>query len=149
MDEFLALVARLKTRAFLRAFTLITRLLLAVAFLPSGLTKLLGNRFTLLPTSTPIGYFFEALYRTGFYWRFLGGAQLLAAALILIPRTSALGALVYLPIVANIFIITISMHFRGTPFVTGLMLLGAIHLVLWDAERIAPVLAPAPRPRAD
>ncbi len=31
----------------------------------------MGNRFTILGLDDPIGFFFEALYRTGFYWRFL------------------------------------------------------------------------------
>lgn len=63
---------RVKKNRLLRIFTVFTRILLALAFLPSGLTKLMGNRFTILGIDDPIGFFFEALYRTGFYWRFLG-----------------------------------------------------------------------------
>lgn len=149
MRELLDLVSRLRGRTSLRLFTWVTRVLLAAAFLPSGLTKVLGHRFTSLPTTTSIGFFFEALYRTGFYWRFIGGAQLVAAALLLLPRTSAIGALLYLSIVSNIFVITVSMHFQGTPFITGLMLLGSVYLVLWDADRIAPILSPSPSPRPE
>lgn len=125
-----------------RVFTWITRLLLAVAFLPSGLVKLQGERFTRLGIETPVGFFFEAFYRTGFYWNFLGAAQLLAAALILIPRTRVLGALVYFPIILNIFLITLAMHFRGTPFVTGLMLLGSVWLLLWDVRILRCLFLP-------
>ncbi|WP_246067749.1 hypothetical protein [Changchengzhania lutea] len=57
-----------------------------MAFIPSGLTKLSGNRFTLLDVNNPVGFFFEALYSTGFYWKFLGLSQLLAAVCIVIPR---------------------------------------------------------------
>jgi len=60
--------------------------LLAIGFIPSGITKSLGNRFTILGTDDPVGFFFEALYRTGFYWRFLGICQLAAAVLLLIPK---------------------------------------------------------------
>ena len=45
-----------------RLFVLFTwgmRILLFLAFLPSGLKKLLGERFTLLGIETPVGFFFE------------------------------------------------------------------------------------------
>lgn len=127
---------------FARSFTWLTRVLLAVAFIPSGLVKLQGERFTRLGIDTPVGFFFEAFYRTGFYWNFLGAAQLLAAVLLLIPRTRVLGAAIYFPIVLNVFLITWSMHFKGTPFVTGLMLLGCIWLLLWDVRSIRCLFDP-------
>ncbi|RZJ37063.1 MAG: DoxX family protein, partial [Chryseobacterium sp.] len=51
------------------------RFLVGFAFIPSGLKKLLGERFTSIGTDNPIGYYFEAMYRTGFYWEFLGFCQ--------------------------------------------------------------------------
>lgn len=125
-------------------FTRLTRVLLALGFLPSDLTKLLGNRFTSLSPDTPIGYFFEALYQTGAYWRFIGAAQLLAAILLLIPVTTTLGAVLYFPIILNIFIITISLHFRGTPVITGLMLLGSLYLLCWDYNKLKYLILRAP-----
>ncbi|HEU4478605.1 MAG TPA: DoxX family membrane protein, partial [Pyrinomonadaceae bacterium] len=110
--------ARVKRNRLLKVFTVFTRILLALAFLPSGLTKVLGNRFTVLGIDDPVGFFFEALYRTGFYWRFLGICQLTVALLLVIPRTSTLGALAYFPLILNIFVITVSMGFRGTPVIT-------------------------------
>jgi uncharacterized membrane protein YphA (DoxX/SURF4 family) len=110
--------------------------LLALAFIPSGLTKALGNRFTRLGLESPVGFFFESLYRTGFYWRFLGLCQLAAALLLLIPRTATLGALVYLPLTLNIFVITVSLRFTGTPFITGLMLLANVYLLCWDYDKL-------------
>lgn len=126
----------LKRKKWARVFTVFTRILLAVGFIPSGLTKLLGNRFTILGIDNPVGFFFEALYRTGFYWRFLGVCQLAAAALLLLPRTATLGALVYFPLILNIFVLTVSMRFSGTPFVTGLMLLGSVYLLCWDYDKL-------------
>ena len=38
------------------------RYLVGLAFFPSGMTKLIGHRFTSISTDNPIGYFFEALY---------------------------------------------------------------------------------------
>lgn len=133
LDE---LHARVRQDRLLRAFTWFTRVLLAIAFTPSGLTKVLGNRFTQIPPSEPIGYFFEALYQSGFYYNFIGVAQLTAAILLLIPRTATLGAVVYFPIILNIFLITVSLNFTGTPFITGPMLLANIYLLCWDYDRL-------------
>jgi peroxiredoxin Q/BCP len=129
-----------KHNKWLQRFTILTRILLALGFTPSGLTKIAGNRFTVLGPDTPVGYFFEALYKSGFYWNFIGIGQLLAAALLLIPRTATLGALIYFSIILNIFVITVSMHFTGTPFITGLMLLGSIYLLCWDYDKLKYIL---------
>lgn len=134
-------LSSLKQNKWLRRFTVMTRVLLALGFTPSGLTKLLGNRFTLLGPETPVGYFFEALYRSGFYWNFIGACQLLAAILLLMPRTATLGALVYFPLILNIFVITVSLHFTGTPVITGLMLLASIYLLCWDADKLKALFA--------
>ena len=131
-----SLHAGVRRNAWLRRFTVLTRVLLALGFLPSGLTKLLGNRFTVLGLDSPVGFFFEAFYRSGFYWNFIGAAQLAAAALLVIPRTATLGALVYFPIILNIFVITVSVGFQGTPFITGLMLLANLYLLCWDYDRL-------------
>src|SRR4026207_2108917 len=133
--------ARARTSKLLKIFTVFTRILLALAFLPSGLTKVMGNRFTVLRIDDPVGFFFEALYRTGFYWRFLGICQLTVAALLLIPRTSFIGALAYFPLILNIFVITVSMHFTGTPIITGLMLLANIYLLCWDYDKLKRLLS--------
>lgn len=131
--------ATARRQVWLGRFAVLVRLLLALGFTPSGWTKLVGHRFTLLPVEDPVGFFFEALYRTGFYWNFLGFIQLLAAALLLIPRCTTLGAVLYFPIILNIFLITLSMHFQGTPVITGLMLLGSVYLLCWDYDRWRPL----------
>lgn len=136
-DNFLS---RIRSQRIFRIFNWATRILLAIGFMPSGLTKLLGNRFTTIPIENPIGFFFEALYRTGFYWNFLGFMQLLTALLLLIPRTTFLGALLYLPIIINIFIIVTAMNFTGTPFVAGLMLLANLYLLFWDYDKLLKIL---------
>ena len=131
---------RVKQQRYLKVFTVLTRVLLALGFLPSGLTKVLGNRFTILGVDNPVGFFFEAMYRTGFYWRFLGLCQLAAAALLLIPKTATIGALVYFPLILNIFVITVSLHFTGTPFITGLMLLANLYLLCWDYDKLKSLI---------
>ncbi|MCB0463956.1 MAG: hypothetical protein R2816_07875 [Flavobacteriaceae bacterium] len=122
-------------------FTWFTRILLALAFVPSGLKKLLGERFTLLGIDNPIGFFFEALYQAGWYWNFLGFMQLLVALLLVIPRTAFLGALMYLPIIINILVIVVAMNFRGTPIIVGLMLLANIYLLFWDYKKVKQIVS--------
>lgn len=134
----------IRSKAFFYRFTLLTRILLAAAFIPSGTVKLLGERFTLVSTDSPVGAFFEAMYQTGFYWRFLGASQVIAGVLLLFPRAAHLGAAIFLPIIVNIFIITVSLGFQGTPFVTGPMLLAVVYLCMWDYHRFRPMLTESP-----
>ncbi len=141
LDSLDRLHARARQSRRLAQLAILTRILLALGFTPSGLTKLLGNRFTSLSLEDPVGFFFEALFRTGFYWRFLGLAQITAAAFLLIPRTATLGAVIYFPIILNIFLITVSVGFQGTPFITGPMLLGATFLLCWDWHRLRGIFA--------
>jgi hypothetical protein len=124
----------------LHRLAVVTRVLLALAFVPTAIVKVQGLRFTLLSTSTPIGYFFEAMYQSGGYWRFLGWSQLIAGTLLLIPATATIGALLFFPIILNIFVITVALHFTGTPVVTGLMLLASMFLICWDYHRFAPIV---------
>jgi hypothetical protein len=124
----------------LHRLAVIWRFLLALTFVPGSLEKAMGMRFMSLSASTTIGYFFEALSQSGAYWRFLCRAQLTTAALLLIPATSTVGAVLCFPIVLNIFIITVSLHFAGTPVITGMMLLASLFLLWWEYSRLAPML---------
>lgn len=132
----------LRRQAWLRRFTLANRLLLAMAFLPTGLVKLLGQRFTLLPVENPIGFFFEAMYRTGPWWHFVGAVQVAAALLLLVPATALLGALLFLPVAVSILLITAGVGFGNTVFVAAGMVLSVGWLLLWDADRLLSATRP-------
>lgn len=148
MIEFLdRLFVWLRSKPFFLRLTWFTRILLAAGFIPTGMVKLLGNRFTLMGPETPIGAFFEAMYQTGLYWQFLGFSQVLAGMLLLIPRGAHLGALLFLPIMTNIFVVTISLGFGGTPAVTGMMLLAVAYLCFWDYHRSRSLLTERPLDR--
>ena len=141
MSSIQALHILIYDKRLFKLFTWCTRILLAIAFIPSGLKKLLGLRFTILEPDTPVGFFFEALYRTGFYWNFLGFMQILVAVLILVPRTTTFAALLYLPIIINIFVIVVAMKFKGTPIIAGLMLLANLYLLFWDYKKIKRIVS--------
>jgi uncharacterized membrane protein YphA (DoxX/SURF4 family) len=124
---------------WLRYFAVFCRFALALGFIPSGIVKVMGDRFTALPPNHPLGHYFDALHRTGFYYTFIGMSQLTAALLLLIPRTALLGALLYLPIIFNICVLTYATRFEGTRIVT-LMLLANLYLLWWDYARLKYVL---------
>jgi hypothetical protein len=127
-------------RWWLQLFTVFTRVLLAVGFIPPSIKKILHQPFTMLPDSNPVGHYFNALYQTGFYYEFLGWAQLTAALLLLFPRTAHIGAMMFLPIIANIAVLTTSVGFVGTWLLTILMTLAATWLVGWEYDRLKPIL---------
>ena len=148
LDRLHARVVRVR---WLQYFTAFTRVLLAVSFLPSGFTKVMNHRFTSLPLSDPVGFFFEAFYRSGVWYQFVGWAQLTAAVLLLSPRTATLGALLYFTIIVNIALVTIGVGFTGTPVLTVLMALASLYLVCWEYDKWRALLprwerrgAPAP-----
>lgn len=142
---------RVRRTAALSWFAWCIRVLLAVAFIPSGLTKVLGLPFTRLdPATDPVGRFFFALeHDMGGLYVFVGSCQLAAAVLLLVPRTALVGALVHLPITAGIVVITTSIGFAGTWEIAVLMLLGDLYLICWDWHRIRPLFDPdVPDPAA-
>jgi uncharacterized membrane protein YphA (DoxX/SURF4 family) len=96
-----------------RHFAVFCRVALALGFVPSGLVKLRGERFTGLPPNNPLGHYFDALFLTGYYYTFIGVSQLLAAVLLLIPRTALLGAILYFPIILNITVLAYATRFEG------------------------------------
>ncbi|MGB8191904.1 MAG: hypothetical protein WCF67_08300, partial [Chitinophagaceae bacterium] len=103
-----------KQNRWLRYFAVVIRIGLAFGFLPSGMVKIAGERFTSLSVKHPMGNYLEALHRTGYYYTFIGILQVTAAILLLIPRTATLGALIYFPIILNICILSLAVRFEGS-----------------------------------
>ena len=132
----------LKQSLLLQLAVIYTRYLIGGAFVFASLIKIKGHRFTQIPDDGghSVGHFFEMMYQSGLYWQFLGWAQLLAGLLLLTQRFAMLGAVLFLGIIANIFVITISYDFGGTSVITGLMLLATVALLLWDWNRLRVLL---------
>lgn len=129
-----------KADAWLKKFAVFCRIALAVSFIPAGLVKILGERFAEgLPSNNPLGHYFDALHQTGYYYTFIGIAQIIIAILLLIPRTSLLGALMYFPIIVNICVLTYATRFEGTRLVT-MMVLASLFLLIWDYDRLKHIL---------
>jgi hypothetical protein len=126
---------RLKSLFLVQLFIIYTRYLIGGAFVFACIIKIKGKRFTTYShEDAPLGstmHFFEVLYQTGLYWQFIGWAQLLAGFFLMTQRYAKLGAVLNLPIILNVFVITISMEFGGTPVITGLMLMANLLLIVW------------------
>ncbi|UOQ73176.1 hypothetical protein [Hymenobacter cellulosilyticus] len=121
-----------------------TRYLLGGAFVFASLIKIKGHRFTssngALSPIHSAAHFFETLYQSGLYWQFIGVGQFVAGMLLLTQRYALLGALLFLPIIANVFVITISYDFAFTPVITGAMLLATLGLLGWDWNSLRPLV---------
>jgi len=120
-------------------FTVFNRVALAAGFLPAGYVKITGERFTDLHNNQPMGHYLEALFHTGYYYTFIGVAQILAAVLLLIPRTALLGVLIYLPIILNICLLSLSVRFEGSLLTSPLMVVSCIYLLCWDYHKLKPI----------
>ena len=128
-----------KENKWFRYFTVFCRIVLALGFIPSGIVKIMGERFTALPVNHPLGHYFDALHLTGYYYTFIGVLQVTSAILLLIPRSALLGALIYFPIILNICILAYAVRFEGTR-ITTLMLLANVYLLCWDYDRLKYIL---------
>lgn len=93
-----------------------------------------------LSVNHPMGHYLEALHHTGFYYTSIGIAQLTAAILLLIPRTVTLGAMLYLPIILNICILSFAVRFEGSHVTAPLMVLANLYILFWNYDRLKFIL---------
>lgn len=123
------------------------RILLGFAFLPAGLKKVLGQRFTDVANHGPFHDFLHAFFATGFFYSFVGVTQLVAALLLMTQRFALLGALLALPIFSAILAFCWSTGVVPTAVMVTLMWSGTVGLLIWDSERLRPIVqASAARP---
>lgn len=133
-------ISSLKRIKTLQIFTIFLRYLIGAAFVFASIVKIHGLRFTSdSGAGSPINsawHFFETIYASGLYWKFIGWGQLLAGLILMTQRWSTFGAVLFLPIITNIFVITVSYEFAGTPLITFLMLLANLYLLIWDWNKL-------------
>jgi len=148
MHRFEELYYEAKADKWFKRFAIFCRIALAASFIIGGYVKIIGERFAAgLPSNNPLGHYFDALYLTGYYYTFIGVAQIITAILLLIPRTSLLGALMYFPIIVNICVLTYATRFDGTRLVT-MTVLASLFLLIWDYDRLKHIL-PFKQPETD
>jgi hypothetical protein len=133
-------VRKIKENVYIQLFVIYSRFIIGSTFVFASIIKIKGKRFTGINGETePINsawHFFETMYQSGLYWQFLGTSQFFAGALLMSQRYSLAGALLFLPISANIFVITLSYYFAFTPIITGMIFIVNLLLLIWDWERL-------------
>lgn len=145
---------KVKQNRWIWLFSIFCRITLSFGFLMGGFVKIIDERFASgLSIIHPMGSYLNALHLTGYYYTFIGIAQILAAVFLLIPRMVFLGALLYFPIILNIFILSYAVRFEGSLLTSPLMLLANIFLLCWHYDRLKfilpfkdpkPILLPKP-----
>jgi hypothetical protein len=142
------LLQKVKQYTFLQVFTVYLRYLIGAAFIiaafgmgkVNGSSNLMQSMDKPLEQLMPIQQFFRVMADSGLYWHFIGWSQIIAGALLMTQKQARLGAVIFFGLILNIFIITVSYGFSGTPFITGLMLLASIYLLVWDLPAFMPII---------
>jgi hypothetical protein len=142
MKQFNKLLLRIKQYELLQLFTIYLRYLIGSAFVFAafGMGKIIPffdkSVIGQGDPNSPLTHAFSSFIHSELYWSFIGWSQLIAGILLVTQRFARFGIMIYLPIIANIFMLTYSYHFQGTDIVTGLMLLAALYLALWEGDKL-------------
>jgi len=148
MNRFEEVYYEAKADKWFQRFAVFCRIALATSFIIAGYVKIVGERFAAgLPSNNPLGHYFDALQLTGYYYTFIGIAQIITAILLLIPRTSLIGALMYFTFIVNICVLTYATRFDGTRLNT-MVLLASLFLLVWDYDRLKHIL-PFKQPKTE
>lgn len=139
MGSFLKLIEQIKAKRIFRILYWSAKIMLGLGFVLSGLRKLPGIKFTTLPIENPVGLFFEGMYASGFYWNFIGYYQIIVGLLLIGPWWKRLTPILIAPVTVSIFLVSVSLHMRGTPVITAMMLLGNLYLLLWHSDSYRPL----------
>ena len=125
---------------FLRSLRAITffvawlRIAIGFAFLPAGLKKILGQPFTDPSYQGRFHEFLHAFHATGFFYKFVGGVQLVAAILLITNTWPLLGGLILFPVVSAILIFCWSTGVYPTATVVTLIFCGLLFLFAWETN---------------
>lgn len=82
----------------------------------------------------------------GMYARFIAGSQIIAGLLLFTQRFATLGAILTFPIILNIFMVTVSMKWQGTPYVNAFLILMNAWLLAFDYHKLKFILTDKPAP---
>ena len=123
---------------------LLVRIFLGVLFLTAGIGKLVPG----FPGLMGPPWLEEVLvkYDLAFYARFIAFSQIVIGWMLLTQRFATLGAVMLLPMLLNILMVTISQNWRGTPYVVSVFILQNIYLLLYDFDKLKFLLTEETEP---
>lgn len=118
-----------------------TRVFLGLIFFTAGMSKLYANHK--FPGLIGPVWLEESLAEHGLamYARFIAWSQVVAGFLLLSQRFASLGATLTFPIILNIFMVTVSLEWKGTPYVNAVFLLMNAYLLLYDYHKFKHILS--------
>lgn len=139
MKRIFVFIDQLHNVRILQLFTIYLRLLIGGTFVFAFTWKAeIGmdydvSRFT--QNSLSPAFAFQAFMRIKALWMGVSLAQLIGGGLLATQRFASLGALLLMPVVIPIVLITWDIGFAGTREVTLLLLLGVLYLLAWDIKK--------------
>lgn len=120
-----------------------TRLFLGYIFFSAGMAKLLDGQFPGI--IGPVWLEAElAKYGLGLFARFIAYSQIIVGLLVLSQRFATIGAIMLFPIIMTTLMVTISLEWRGTPYVLGFFLLLNAILLIADYHKLKFLLTDSP-----
>jgi uncharacterized membrane protein YphA (DoxX/SURF4 family) len=135
-------VLKARKKRWMHIFVIVLRILIAFAFIPAGLKKVIGQPFTDAANTGIFHEFVQVFHDTGFFYYFVGAMQLLAAVLLMTQRFATLGAVIMTPILGTILVFCWSTWVVPTATVVTLMSLGLLLLLLWDIHKWKSLFSP-------
>lgn len=114
-----------------------TRVFLGIVFFTAGMSKL-------MPFPGIIGppWLEERLepYGLALFAKYVAFAQIFVGLLLLTRRFATLGAVMLFPLLLSILMVTISLHWGGTPYVNAFLLMLNVSLLAADFHRLKFIL---------
>lgn len=121
------------------------RIFLGLIFLGAGMSKLYFEHS--FPGIIGPVWLEERLaeHGLGMYARFIAGSQVIAGLLLLTQRFATLGAIITFPLILNIFMVTVSLEWQGTPYVNAFFLLLNVWLLVYDYHKLKFIITDQPQ----
>jgi uncharacterized membrane protein YphA (DoxX/SURF4 family) len=113
-----------------------TRILLGFIFFTAGMGKLTHGHYfplTMFPMSLAK---ILAPHGLAMWGEFVAWSQVLIGFLLMSQRFATLGAIMSLPLILNIFMITVSMGFMGTPYLNAFLICLNLFLLAADYHKL-------------
>lgn len=76
----------------------------------------------------------------GLYGRFIALSQIIIGYMLFTTRYKLLGGIMMIPLIGNILMVTISLQWKGTPFVLGFLMLLNLILIWHYRDYFAPLI---------
>ncbi|WP_226389946.1 hypothetical protein [Penaeicola halotolerans] len=125
---------------FFRFCHVATGIFLGFTFWSSGMAKLYFEHLFIGWIGPP--WLIERLaeFELGLYGQFIALSQVIIGFMLMTQRFRSLGAVMLLPMILNILMVTISQHWVGTPYVLAVLLSMNIFLLLMEFPKFLPLI---------